>query len=470
MFLRLGISLFNKIINNIYKAAYDTNATVYLVGGCIRDYLLNRSIYDIDILVYKSSKFLKTIHQYMGGKLICLDNKRQIFRLIFKKKYTVDITNKPKEAIIENLSARDFSINAMAIDIKHVKDEKNIDKFIIDPFNGQKDLKNKIVQIINPYAFKQDPMRLLRAYRISAQLSYKITNKTNCQIKLDRKLLVVSARERIREEWFKLLATPMSSSYIKKMHDLSLLSIIFPEIVELGDLFKQSITTLCFLEKMIADPKDFFNQKKDAILIKKIQLWMEKNKSNLFCIKMAALFQNFGIFSQKILKNNHKYKLYDHSQIGVLIIKKRTKYLRFSQAETNKIAALIDRHHMESLAVYLNKTIDKQKLARFFIATGDSWFDFLLLYIANNWSEVENKKRDQVIEFVKIIINYWEQVEATLKEKPLINGNDLKKYLRCKPGPLMGKILDEIKELTYCGDITSKKEALNMAQYLLINK
>ncbi len=174
--------LTREIYRNINLAAEESKSLVYLVGGCVRNLILNRPILDIDLLVYGSDLFLRSLHKRIPSTQICLDKGRGIYRLALKKSpITIDITllQEKKEPLFRNLRDRDFTINAMAMKSMDIlKPKATIINLLIDPFNGRQDAEKGIIRMVREENFLNDPLRLCRAFRFGAEFGFIIDQKT----------------------------------------------------------------------------------------------------------------------------------------------------------------------------------------------------------------------------------------------------------------------------------------------------
>ena len=176
----------NKILSQINISLINLKQKGFLVGGAVRSILLEKTIKDIDIIVSNSSKkFSEYFANNFNGKVIELDKKRKIYRIIVKTKnktYEIDVSPIKKD-IITDLKRRDFTIDSIAIDLIKNYTISGTKKYI-DPYNGIKDLNNKILRSNNSIIFIEDPIRLLRDIRISSHPAHPVVRegkRSNCK-------------------------------------------------------------------------------------------------------------------------------------------------------------------------------------------------------------------------------------------------------------------------------------------------
>ncbi|WP_247218643.1 CCA tRNA nucleotidyltransferase [Synechococcus sp. C9] len=196
----------------------------YLVGGAVRDGLLHRhkKHWDLDIiLAVDVIPFAQKLAQKYHAGFVILDAERQIARLVFPE-LTLDLCQMYGEDITTDLSQRDFTINAIAWDY-HTQE-------LHDPHQGQNDLENQIIRMIQPQNLRHDPLRLLRAYRLAAQLNFTIESETHQTIKNLASLLINVAPERVQNELHLLFDTHRGSNHLIQASADGILTPWFPEI------------------------------------------------------------------------------------------------------------------------------------------------------------------------------------------------------------------------------------------------
>jgi len=197
----------------------------YIIGGSIRDLLLDRIPTDYDIAVKENpKKFAEKMAKNISGRLVRMGKPGQMIIRVVSDDHIFDITSLNGCSIENDLKKRDFTINAMAYDLSSGE--------IIDCLGGLRDLADKKVRMVSTDIFRKDPIRLIRAYRIGACLNFEIESQTASIIRAYAKLIKNSAGERIRGEIVKMLRTSKSYYYLSQMDDTGLLTAIFPDWVK----------------------------------------------------------------------------------------------------------------------------------------------------------------------------------------------------------------------------------------------
>ncbi|MBI5043925.1 MAG: CCA tRNA nucleotidyltransferase [Nitrospirae bacterium] len=306
-YLSIIISL--KIIEKIYLGMNRSGS--YLVGGSVRDILLRRPLRDIDISVPSDSlEIAKRFADKIKGSFFVMSEEEGVARVVKKegrKALQFDFARFKGKDILEDLSNRDFTINAMAINISKFR----ISDFgfrissieIIDPYNGRKDLNDKIIRVIKPDALKDDPLRMLRAIRLASDLELKIEDKTIEYIKGLAPSLGSVSSERVRDELFRIFKSNRSHYYISLLDEYRLLDVIIPEIREMKglkqgsyhvyELWTHSLKTVEYLEDVIKNIKLYLPEYTDRIK-RHLRLEIEQGIDRLSLLKFAALLHDTG--------------------------------------------------------------------------------------------------------------------------------------------------------------------------------
>ena len=429
------------IAEKLQKAGYEA----YLVGGCVRDILLGREPKDWDIATDAKPEevqkiFPDSIYENKFGtvaiKSQSANRKAQIvevttFRLEGKytdKRHPDEI--KFAKTIEEDLSRRDFTINAIALALQSAKRKAQSangsrfalsDSLIIDPFNGQKDLENKIVRAVgNPEErFNEDALRLMRAVRFAVELNFEIEPKTAEAIKKHAGLLEIIAKERIRDELIKIIMTPMAAKGIELLENLNLLKYVIPELREgigvtqnkhhIYTVFEHSVRSLDYAAK---------------------------NNFSLE-IRLAALFHDIAKPRTKRGEGPDS-TFYGHEVLSAKMTARILDRLHFPKNLIEKIVHLV-RYH---LFYYNVGEVTESGVRRFLRRIGpENVDDFIKLREADRIGSGVPKARPYKIRHLLFMIEKVKQDPISPKMLK-VNGNDIMKILNISSGPKIGQILD----------------------------
>ena len=207
---------------------------VYLIGGFLRDHLLKRLNNDLDFAVDRSALDLaRAFADAIGGAFVILDEERGCARVVVKQAesdLTFDFSDFRAPSLKEDLALRDFTINTLCVALDAVKPGAALDSLIQDSHGGVKDLKSGIIRRVSERSLLDDPLRILRAWSLRAQLGFQIEEATLTQIGELKDTLRPVSYERIRDELFKVLESPRAGRTIREMDTIGLLEKIIPQI------------------------------------------------------------------------------------------------------------------------------------------------------------------------------------------------------------------------------------------------
>lgn len=423
-------------ILDIYKTLESEGFEVYFVGGCVRNMLLKRPIKDWDLTTNATPDTLTKIFKNSFydndfgtvGISVKIDGKEHVAEITtYRTEHEYKDNRHPEKVswgktIEEDLARRDFTINAIASRIN----DKNYFE-LIDPYYGEKDLTKKTVKAVGNanLRFKEDALRLIRAIRIATELEFKIEKQTFEKIKEDSGLIKNISSERIRNELLRILATKNAYDGIILLKESGLLQYIIPELLEgegvsqtrpgrhhIDDVFTHNILSLKFCPS------------KDPI------------------VKFATLLHDVGKPTVAKKDSEGFVIFYNHEVAGAKIAEKICDRLKFSKKEKEKIVNLI-RWHMFSV----NENLTEAGTRRFIRRIGvENVKDMMDLRVGDRLGGGTQTAESWRLKLFK------KKVEEQLKPGPFsvndlkIDGNDTMKILKIKPGPKIGKILNQLFE------------------------
>jgi len=459
-----------KIIKDLAKKK---KLEIYLVGGYLRELMLDKNSLDYDFAVSKNAiKLAEQFANRIKGAFVLLDKERGCARVVKKhgnEISTYDFADFRADSFKKDLSHRDFTINTMSIDLFLLDFKSALKPQVCDHKKGLKDLNDKRIKLVSVKAFKDDPLRMLRAYSLQAVLGFQIDPKTQDQIQKDKALLLEVSPERVREEFFKILNSNRTAETIKAMDHIGLLEQVIPQIrVMYGckqggyhhlDVWPHSIEVLVQMEKIFENMKD--QEDVEAYVNETIS----GNHTRKALMKFAALLHDIGKPDTR-KREGERLSFHAHERVGKNITKIIAKMLKLSTRE---------RHDLENMVLwhlrpgYLSnfKSPSERMIFRYFRDTKEEGASILLLSLADQrstrgplTSQVDQDHHEDIC--LDLLDRFFEKK----KEKPfvcLINGNDILKKLKVKPSPLIGEILREVEERQVLGKIKTKKEALDIA-------
>ena len=465
-----------KEVKELLRILKNLQAEIYLIGGFVRDLILSRKSYDLDfVIVDKSALDVgKEIVSKLEGNCFLLDKETQTTRVVLKDEassaYTFDFTSINKAGLENDFARRDFTINALAINIKDPE-------FLIDKFNGIDDLKSKTIKTIKLQNLTDDPLRFVRAFRFAAMLQGNIENNILDYIKQKIGSFNDSVSgERIATELWKILDVEASFKYIKDMSNIGLLEKIFPELTPMRKvppndyhhlwLFDHSIELIeTFEENFFKIP----GWAKDELNTPFGQLESPKKSS---IVKLGCVFHDVGkpgTWEIKNVNGAEKHTFYGHDKVGAEITNKLSERLKFSNAISELLSKLV-RYHLRPFQLSQdNVPITEKALYRFFRDVGVDTPSLLTLAMADLYATQGPKvTKDDLLKSEKLLLFLFDEYkkyndrEIEIANKPkLLNGNEIMILTGLKPSQELGQIIKELDEAIALKEVKTKDDAKN---------
>ena len=430
------------------------HAKIYIVGGTIRDKLLERKISDIDFAVDGNFEDAAlSFKEKLGGNFVKLHE--DTIRVVASD-VIYDFSPIKGSDIYEDIKKRDFTINAMAQDIESGE--------IIDVLNSKDDLKNGIIRVSYEDAFKDDPLRMLRAFRFASKYNFKIEDKTFKLIKSFHKFIHVSAGERISAEIFKIFENENTAEYVRFMDDAGIIEEIFPYMSDMKcigkckyhvvDAYTHSILSIEHFDILIK--KMYHNKYSEKI--KKIMeetMGCTKHKAVL---KLATFLHDIG--KPEAMKNKDgKVTFKMHEVYGAKKFVNSSKWLMFSKSQNMLIKSVIA-GHMRPLWLFNQKSSNKA-IYKMFCELNEYTIDVLLssLFDVTATRSLLDENKEEAELYFNYISRLIEKYYGFQLRKNLINGNDVKRITGFD-GKKIGEVLKKVNEEIFCENINSRDEAI----------
>lgn len=434
----------------------------FLVGGIVRDIIIGRpDIKDIDIVTERPLEIIANYSNKIRAKVL-LDKDYEIYRVFLKdeKRFYLDISKLQGNNILEDLSRRDFSINAVAVKFSREGFK------LIDPFNGIVDIEEKLIRMTEKKNLTEDPLRIIRAFRLKAELGFQIDSATKNEIKEVAEKLNNVAEERIKGEIFKILNTKNAKDTFYELYLNKVLSVIFPFISEYSgyfcgrrhklDLLMHSFKTMEIIESYCND-NSFPVPVSDEVL--NYETEYEAKLHGL--LKLTALLHDVGkLFTRNEV--NGKVTYYEHEKVGSEYLRDFLQKRRFATETVNFIVQLV-RFHMYPFHIMDFGERDISFSPRIYLKIekvfGDRVSLLFNLAISDSYATSDDLQTKKVIDMLKKLYNLYIEYKNRERELAILNGKDIMQLLNIGEGPAVGKILSALKEASLSGKIMSEDEA-----------
>ncbi len=406
---------------------------VYLVGGVLRDALLERpSSPDIDLVSRDPLSVARILGEAFGGKVVSFDE--CCHRVIFlwgEQRVHVDISGLRGSSIDEDLRLRDFTINAIATQMGRQPSP------LFDPLGGLQDLWERRIRICHPHVFIEDPLRLLRAIRLASLLDCTLHEETQEAIRRQAHLLPRAAAERIREELFQILGHPPVSPWVTTLNTLGVLDILLPEIQE-GKA--QTLERIRCLEGILSKLENLFPEEASTLTVHLLEE-VEGGVSRRALLCFALLLFELGEAAER------------RTEIPRHICSR----LRLGNRAAQRVEILV-REAKWPIRLWRGAGVAPLAASRFFRDLGDCATDLLLLSLADQWS-VGRAESEGYHRFIQQLMAFYRERVASWRGAPLLRGEDLIRRFDLSPRPFIGFLLERLHEEAVLGHLTNRAEA-----------
>ncbi len=450
---------FNDEININLLSICPPDAELYLVGGYIRDILLQRECFDRDYAVkgFSAIEFAKKAAELLGGTFVLLDEIHDIARVVLPDKInTLDFAGCVGKDIYSDLLNRDYTINAIACELKPEGDE------IIDPLNGSEDIKNGLIKAIAEKNFVDDPLRLLRAFRFAAQFGFIIEERTLELINTHCKLINNVSAERINVELMKLLASENAAKNLVLMKNTGILFEIFPELIPQKNVPPNLHHHLWLIDHSIETIRQVENHINDfPVPTEKIAI-----------LKLSALLHDIGKPSTWSIDENGRHRFIKHEDVGSEMVVDVLKRLKYSKKDIKHVSLLVKNHLYPSQLIREGiENLSEKSIMRFFRKINDDVPELLVLALSDRKSALGPEITRDIVErntngIYKLLEKYKDAQEEVKTLPKLASGEDVIRILGIAKGPQIGRVLKALKEAQISGDISTQGEALEFIKSL----
>ncbi|NMB82981.1 MAG: HD domain-containing protein [Ignavibacteria bacterium] len=441
------------------QIAEQRNESLYIVGGYVRDLILDRPSNEIDFLVIGNGPDYATAFANALGinEIVIFRNfgtahfnyNGLSFEFVGARKESYNKSSRnPVVApgtLDDDLNRRDFTINTLALSLN----SENLFE-LIDKFNGLDDIHNKIIRTpLNPEeTFNDDPLRIMRAFRFASQLQFQVEQKTLDAATNMAERLTIVAQERITDEFFKILSSPQPSIGLILLYKSNVMKIIFPEIAEMGGVEQRNEY----------HHKDVFYH--TCIVVDNVA-----NVSDNVWLRFAALVHDIAKPPTKKFVDGIGWTFHGHEELGARMMKTVFERMKLPFNKQSYVEKLI-RLHLRPISL-VDEQVTDSAIRRLIVSADEDLEDLITLCRADITSKNPNKV-NKYLENYELVMQKVHEVKEKDKLRAFqspVRGDEIMKICNIPPSKQVGEIKTAIEEAILDGKIGNNyEEALN---YLL---
>lgn len=424
--MHLHAKAFTLLLSNLPFSLDYLPSSAYLVGGAVRDTLLQhpRDYLDLDfVLPADAIKIARLVAKCYQAGFVVLDAKRQIARVVFAQG-TADFAQQEGDSIATDLQRRDFTINAIAYHLKRNE--------IIDPLQGVKDLQQGLVRMICTANLEDDPLRLLRAYRQAAQLNFHLESTTQATIRRLAPLLEQISAERVQAELNYLLSSSAGSRWLTKVWEDGLFTVWLPHATA------KNLQQIAYIDQFI------------ALLT---QIWPDlESKSQASPSNGSLSWLGLAKLASLVSTKSE-------------IAEAQLLRLKYSRAEIRTVSVAVK--YLPRLLCVATNPLSLREQYFLFLDVGKAFLTLLLLTVGAMVNSTIFSIEESLELLEPLVKHYVDPHDQVAHPTPLITGNDLMRSLNIKPSPQIGNLLTEVQVARIEGKISTSQDALEFAASLL---
>ncbi|MCM1003945.1 MAG: HD domain-containing protein [Candidatus Gastranaerophilales bacterium] len=431
----------------------------YLVGGAVRDFLMGKTSVDRDIAINDADGFARNI----DGTFIVLDEENKIFRVVLEDKVNfLDISELQGGSIEEDLLRRDFTINAIAYDLKNEE--------FIDVIGGLEDLKHGVLRHIKDENFADDPLRVLRAFRFASVTGFEMADELKAAINKYKHLLMNPSRERITYELMKLFGGKYTAKTLLAMDEFGILEEIFPQVKEMKkvppnthhhlDLFHHVVETVRNIEELYENASSKEKEHLDQIDF--------GGFPRINHLKLAGFLHDIGKFSTWTIEESGRHRFIKHDDVGSKMCVPFLRDLKFSKKQIEYIQNMI-KNHIYPSNVIVAPDLNEKVMMRYLRKMEENVIDNIILAKADRLSArgeaiTEEMVKDNINGLDKLLNFYLEKRETMEPLPKLLTGFEVMEIKGIKQSPVLGVIMKALNEAQMSSVVNTKDEAIEFVK------
>ncbi len=473
---------------------------LYLVGGSVRDVILQRPVHDLDIVALthfpgQAISIARACANALQGAFVQLDAERDIGRAFVTRptgeRLVLDFAAARKGGLQEDLLDRDFTINAIAVDIRHPETP-------LDPTGGITDCYRKIIRACSPASLSSDSVRVWRAVRLSLALGFRIDPATTQLMRQAAPLLTQISPERRRDELFKLLSERHPAAGLRVLEMIGGLAPVLPEVSALrgvgqspphvDDVFEHTLNTLAHLCDLLPllsgsyDPEAGSSFYMGYAVLKlgryrenlaqHLAQSLNPDRSLISLLRLAALYHDAGKPAVRSVEPGGRVRFIEHEAFSRDLAGQSGTRLHLSNNEIDRLKRVVSCHMQPHHMAHAGEALSRRAVYRFFRRAQEAGVDAAYLSLADTLATYgpgmpEDTWLRQVDTVRTLLEAWWETPHEAVSPPALLSGNDLMQRFDLPAGREIGRLLEQVREAQAMGEVTDLDGALDFVRRIL---
>jgi poly(A) polymerase len=441
----------------------------WLVGGTVRDALLGRPLVDHDLVVADDPRgAAMDLAQASGGHAFQLSEEFGAWRVVAPDRaWQADVTSMQGGAIEADLGLRDFTVNAIAIPLAGTE--------LVDPYGGVADVDARILRAVGETAFRDDPLRTMRLARFACELGFEVEERTRRLAGEEARSLARVSPERSFYEFRRLIVSPDPLTGLALMDETGVLAELLPELEALKgveqnpyhhlDVWGHTLEVLAQLLEVERDPEPLFGQQAAAVE-RELERPLADELTRGQALRLGALLHDIGKPATRAVSAEGRVLFWGHDDLGARMSRDVARRLRAAAATGDYLAELA-RHHLRLGFLVHQRPLSRRDIYRYLRSCEPVELEVTVLTTADRLAtQGERTRREAIEDHLELARTLTGEALAWRADppRPPVTGEELMDALGLDPGPEVGRLLEELREAAFAGEVRSKDEALSRAR------
>jgi putative nucleotidyltransferase with HDIG domain len=477
------------LIGRLDALSHELGVQAYVVGGSVRDALLGRPMHDLDIAVdARAFDFARHAAAVLNGHFVEMDGVHGVARIVLERAaavHHIDVAQL-QGTLDDDMRRRDFTVNSLAVRLGG--------SAVVDVAGGLDDLAAVTVRMNRAQVFDADPLRLLRAVRLAAELRFAIDPATAAEVRRRAPEALAAAAERQRDELARIFALEDCYGALRLLDGVGLLDVLLPEVVagrgvaqpeayHAYDVFEHGLHAVEALDAIIAADEPAGEPMRtvrrtfwhhfgwaEESLRGYLSGELSEGRSRGALLRFAGLLHDVAKPQTQTFDQDGRARFFGHAGQGAAMARKITRRLRFSTREVQFVSKLVAEHMRPVQLAAVGEAPTRRALYRFYRDLGDAAAAVLLLALADAASargpRLATGRWSRHVAYLNSLLVRSIEEEGIVDPPRLLTGNDIMSRAGVPEGPAIGRLLEALREAQAAGEVTDERQALEFVTLL----